>query len=353
MLRNGFAALALWGIAGAGPAAAGPFCTAADGQQHIDAGRLDAAVREFSCVIDAAPTEVEGYRGRIEAQLLLRRYSDAVRDYARVTAFVLPAHPDAATTILSGYGDRLGADPANVPALTGASFAHWWFFKYASAIQVLNDLLAVQPDDPYATLFRGSSRMLGGNNHAGGAADLEHAITLAPASPDVRFIVADAYTYGQPDAERALAEASLALAWGLDTPRVHAMLAAAHNTFGHEATAAWHTQRHISLVTTELVLTAPIAAGGTMTVPMAPGRVHEIPMTVAGGEAVAVRTRTNDYFDTILVLLAPNGTPVLGADDFQGYMAGFDWIAPAAGTYRLRATSFEAVATGGLKITRR
>ncbi len=37
-----------------------------------------------------AATQVEGYRGRIEAELLLGRYSDAVGDYARVTAFVLP-----------------------------------------------------------------------------------------------------------------------------------------------------------------------------------------------------------------------------------------------------------------------
>jgi len=77
MVRNVFAALALFSLAGAAPATAVPFCSAADGQQHIDAGRFEAAVQEFSCVIDAAPTAVEGYRGRIEAQLLLRHYSDA------------------------------------------------------------------------------------------------------------------------------------------------------------------------------------------------------------------------------------------------------------------------------------
>jgi hypothetical protein len=41
------------------------------GQAFIDEGRHERAIREFACVIAAQPTEVEGYRGRIEAELLL------------------------------------------------------------------------------------------------------------------------------------------------------------------------------------------------------------------------------------------------------------------------------------------
>jgi len=59
----------------AAPAAAAE-CTPEQGQLFIDQGRFDKAIREFSGVIDAEPTEVEGYRGRIEAELLVGRYSD-------------------------------------------------------------------------------------------------------------------------------------------------------------------------------------------------------------------------------------------------------------------------------------
>ena len=76
------------------PARAQPACSAEQAQVDIDQGRYKAAVKAFTCVIEAQPTEVEGYRGRIEAQLLLGRYSDALRDYARVTAGELPVHPD-------------------------------------------------------------------------------------------------------------------------------------------------------------------------------------------------------------------------------------------------------------------
>src|SRR5215207_1525876 len=68
-------------------------CTAVQGQMFIDGGRYEQAIREFECVIVEQPTDVEGYRGRVEAELLLGRYSDAVHDYQRMMAYVLPVHP--------------------------------------------------------------------------------------------------------------------------------------------------------------------------------------------------------------------------------------------------------------------
>lgn len=354
MLRSALAAFAAVSFLWISPAVAAPPCSVESGQQDIDAGRYESAIREFTCVIDAAPTEIEGYRGRIEALLLAGRYSDAVRDYALMAARVVPVHPDAMTVILAGYAERLAADPTSVPALTGASLAYWWNFQYSTAILRLNTLLEQRPSDVYGLLFRGSSRMLGGSHHLAGAADLEQAIALAPTSADVRFIVSDAYTYGQPDAERALAEATHALAWGLNTPRVQAILGAANNTLGHEAIAAAHVNTHITQVTGQLIATPPLAAGGTLDVSLVPYRTFEIPLPVTAGESIAVRTSNNQaFFDTILVVLAPDGTPVLGADDFVQYLAGFDWVPPASGAYRLRLTSFEGVGTGGVRITRR
>src|SRR5262245_29966859 len=129
-------ALTLGGVAGGSANAGDP--SPEQGQLYIDQGRYTQAIHEFTGVINAHPTDVEGYRGRIEAELLLGRYSDAVRDYQRIIAFVLPVHPDAKDTILAGYAARLAVAPENIPALTGASAALWWFFDYAQAIHVLN-----------------------------------------------------------------------------------------------------------------------------------------------------------------------------------------------------------------------
>jgi hypothetical protein len=131
------------------PLHAGPSCTTEQGQRFIDEGRYKQAISEFTCVIEAAPTEVEGYRGRIEAQLLLGQYSNSVRDYARVTAVVTPVHPDAQAIILAGYAARLDDAPNDIPALTGASFARWWFFDYLGAIHLLDELLDFEPASSY------------------------------------------------------------------------------------------------------------------------------------------------------------------------------------------------------------
>lgn len=329
-------------------------CSAGQGQQFIDAGDYTKAIKEFTCLIDLDPTAVEGYRGRIEAQLLLGEFAEAQRTYTRLTAFAEPVHPDAYQTIVAGYQARLALAPDAIVALTGLSFAHWYFFNYPATMHTISRLLDVESDNLYGNLFQGSSRLLHGTKRAEGVADLEKAIQLNPSSPDVRFIVADAYTYGYlPDAQRAFFEATNALQGGLNTPRVRAIRGASYNAFGNVPAAAAEIAIHFDLVTTELVATSPLTAGSTKTIGLVPGRAYEIPLPVTAGQTVAVATSSKDYWDTILVLLAPDGTPVLGADDTKGYFAGFEWVAPAGGTYKMRVAFFESVNTGDLLVTRK
>ena len=151
------------------------------GQALIDEGHYEQALREFTSSIEAEPTEADGYRGRAEAFLMLGRFADAYHDYyAGISALVLPVRPDAPNTIVSEYAERLSADPLSIPALTGASFAQWVFFDYSSAILLLDQLLAVRPDDVFGTLFRGSAQVLGGLSTVLGAADLERAMRARP-----------------------------------------------------------------------------------------------------------------------------------------------------------------------------
>lgn len=327
-------------------------CTAEQGQLLIDEARYRQAVKEFTCVITAQPTDVEGYRGRVEAQLLLGLYSDALRDFGRVTALVLPVDPDAASRILAGYETRLAADPHSVSALTGASFAFWWLFDYAQATHLLNDLLAEHPDDVFGNLFRGSSRLLRGATNAG-IADLTKAIALAPQNPHLHFIVADAYTYGLPDPQQAFVHAMLALNGGLDTPRVHAILAASYLAFGNLGAAVVHLERHVDLVTTEIAVAPSLLPADSLNVELAPGRTVEITVPAVAGTTISIATSSKDYWDTIAVLLAPDGTPVAGSDDANRYFAAFEWPAAQTANYRLRVTFFESLNSGVILVTRK
>ena len=118
-------------------------------------------------------------------------------------------------------------------------------------------------------------------------ADLDRAIALAPTSPDVRFTVADAYTYGSlPDPQRAFDEATFALQGGLDTPRIHAILGTSYFAFDDMSAAAVEFKIHFDLITTELVSTSPLAAGASLSLPLIAGRTYEIPLTASAGETL-------------------------------------------------------------------
>ena len=359
MSRRRFAAPGAWLVfvivalsVAAAPVAAAPDCSAAAGQGFIDQGQYDRAVSEFTCLIRADATSVDGYRGRMEAFLLMGRYADAVHDGARFTADVEPAHPDAQQTVTREYLDRLAARPSDIPALTGMTFARWWFFDYPAAIKYAGQLLDVQPAAVAGSLFRGSSRALHHVQTSRGAADLERALQLDGGNPSVHYIVADAYAYGFGDLERAYAEATIALDGGLDTPRVHAILGAALNSFGETAAAAEQIARHFELVTEQVVTVAPLQSGGSLALDLVPGRVVEIPIPAVAGQPIVITTSSKDYWDTIALLVAPDGTPVLGSDDVNGYFAAFTYVPAVTGTYELHVTFFESVITGVLNVTR-
>ena len=117
-----------------------------------------------------------------------------------------------------------------------------------------------------------------GTFRAEGAAYLDRAIALAPESPGVRFIVADACTYGNvPDPQRAFAEASFELAGDLNTPRVHAIFASAYFALSNQLAAAAEFRTHIELVTPQLVQAAPFTAGATLTLPRCSGGAAKFP----------------------------------------------------------------------------
>lgn len=329
-------------------------CTEASGQALIEQEQYELAIDEFSCVIVKAPTVIGGYRGRIEAKLLLDRFSDAVLDYQLVTALVIPADGTASTTVFDHYKTRLASQPNDLKALRGASFARWWYFDYAQAIHLTKRLLDLRPNDLYPNLFLGSSRLLGHKEKAKGVENIAKALMIDPANPHARFIVADAYTYGGlPDPQRAFDEASLALAMGLNTPRIHAILAASLNSFGDLGAAAAHVATSIDMVTAELVPGSPLSVGSTQILALVPGRTFAIPISAVAGQTISITTGSKEIWDTIAVLLAPDGTPVIGADDNIGYFAAFDLVAPATGVYTLRVTSFESVSTGAIKVTRK
>jgi hypothetical protein len=80
-----------------------------------------------------------------------------------------------------------------------------------------------------------------------------------------------------------------------------------------------------------------------------------MPLATIAGQPLSIVTDSpkKEISDTILVLLAPDGTPVLGSDDYKKSFAGFVWTAQETDVYRLRVTSFESVNTGEVSVARK
>ena len=106
-------------------------------------------------------------------------------------------------------------------------------------------------------------------------------------------------------------------------------------------------------MTTEIVQAPPLLAGGTLDVTLAPGRTVEIPVPAIAGNMITIATSSHDYWDTIAVLLALDGTAVTVSDDANAYFAAFAWPAAQTAVYRLRVTFFESVNSGVIRVTRK
>ncbi len=304
-----------------------------------------------NCLFGGMSLGLEVYRDRAEANLLAGAYSNALADYTRILALEVPVTPDSFDQILAIYNARLAANPDDLAALTGYSFAQWWIGDYPAAVTALDHLLELTPDNVYAILFRGSSRLFDGD--MGGEDDLARALELAPDSADAHFIVADAYVYAYWNPDRAFDEATTAKEMGLDTPRVNAILATVAFDRGDEALATQLFAEHIAGATSEYVETEPLAAGASLTLDFVPGRSYVIPVEAAAGETLTLLAASEaDGVDTMAVLLGPDGALVTSNDDHTDLNAGIIRQVEAAGTYTLLLGSFEGAATGEVVLSR-
>ncbi|MBL8147877.1 MAG: hypothetical protein JNL34_15980 [Anaerolineae bacterium] len=315
-------------------------------------GQPEVTPEATPCLTDAGALDVNAYRSRIEAALMAGSYSNALGHFTQMQKVVIPVIPDAFGQMLAAYETQVSANPDDLIALIGQSFAQWWVSDYDAASATTGHLLELLPDNVYATLFRGSSRLYAGD-FEGGEADIARALELAPNSADVHFIAADAYLYALGDIERAFEQAVAAYDLGLNTPRVNAILATAYMDQDNEAIATQFFADHIAGATSEYVDTEPLAAGTTITLAFVPGRTYRIPMEAEAGETLTLLAASEaDGVDTLAVLLGPDGTPVTSNDDYTDLNAGIVQQVDAAGTYTLVIGTFEGAGTGEVVLSR-
>ncbi len=322
------------------------------GQALLKAADYENAIADFTCAIEADKLNIGAYRGRIEALLLAGIYSEALRNYTEIAIHVIPETPNAVEQIIDAYRTTLDSDPENIILLTGYSFALWWVSDYEAALIEIEKILAVEPDNFYALMFHGSTSFFL-EDFETGERDFARVLELVPENADIHFVLADAYTYAVGDMEKALEHGLLASELGLDTARLNAILGTAYFYLGDEATAIPYFARHIERATVETIEQADLEKEQAITLNMIPGQTYRFLVEVAADETLKISTTSDtDAVDTIMVLLAADGTLVTGNDDSVELNAGFEKVIEEVGIYTLLLSSFEGAGTGEVNIIR-
>jgi hypothetical protein len=166
-----------------------------------------------------------------------------------------------------------------IPALTGASFACWCVFDFPAALHLLNDPLAVSPNNGCGNPFRGSSRLLKGyipcrRGSRSRSSDRPRARKSRCALYRRRRL--HVWECARPAA--CVRRSILRVSRWSEHATCSRHFASAYLALGNQLAAAAKFRTHIELVTTQVVQAAPFTAGATLTLPLVLGRSCKIPV---------------------------------------------------------------------------
>ena len=261
----------------------------ARGRAAVDAENFEQSIVDFSLYILLNPTDPRGYYLRALSYYTLQDLDSAVDDLTHGLRYS-EAIPELHASLLATRSEfyvLLGDDP--------------------SAITDLDALIAIRPS-PEAFAQRAILR-LSGSAFEEAVADLNEAIDLTTDSqPALYFYRAHA----QDALQNQRAAASDYLAW-------------------------------VNGIRQQTADEGPLESGGAVTLQMAQSRVYSIAFDADQGDEISVLVRAvAGDIDPLLVILAPDGTPLVGNDDARvgrdtnAVVIGYE--APSAGAYHLLVT---------------
>ncbi|MDX1993632.1 MAG: tetratricopeptide repeat protein [bacterium] len=151
------------------------------GEGALLEGDYAAAVEAFTCVIQLAPNDGEGYIQRSEAALLAGDYMMALSDRAYGLSLAGGSLDDS---VLDTYNQQVEENPDDTAPLTLRAF--YWLFQgdYARASEDLNAILKLDYDNTFAWLFRALTEQSEGTSE-NAETDLSRAAELGGENPSV------------------------------------------------------------------------------------------------------------------------------------------------------------------------
>lgn len=158
----------------------------------------------------------------------------------------------------------------------------------------------------------------------------------------------------QGDNENALADLTEAINLAPEDALYPLYRGLVQNALGNTAEAAADVIRYIELVESSRVDADPLTPGTPIRVDLGFGTVQAFPIEGQTGQRLTALAigEPADQTDPIIVLLDPDGTPLIADDDGTGTLGSLilDYVLPADGQYTLLVTSTPSQATGQIQI---
>jgi tetratricopeptide (TPR) repeat protein len=264
-------------------------------------GDLEQAIFDFSLFILLNPTDARGYYLRGITYFNNEDDEEALANYAQALRF----------------SEELPQLRANI--LTDRSQLYQTQNNPEAALADLNGVIELQPSSE-AYLQRGLFQ-LSASAFEEAVADLDSAIELAPQAQPALFLY------------RALAKEGLQ----------------------NQSDAASDYLAWINAINQQPMDEAALESGDTVTLSMSQSVVYRIPFQAKRGEEINMMARNvGGDIDPLLVILAPDGTPLVGNDDVllgrnpTSVVTGF--TAPQSGSYTVLVTHSISGYTGSVEV---
>jgi tetratricopeptide (TPR) repeat protein len=243
---------------------------------------LQSALKDFEASITAAPDLPDTYSRRARLYLLGGQYQDALKDYDKLIELA----------------------PDYSPAYSGRAFANARLGNTEQAVSDYDHLIELEPDNAGAYAERGILK-LGLTRYDAALVDMNAAIKLQPDDPSLYL-------------QRGIVNVAL----------------------NDQPAAAADYLEWIRKQETRSVDGDPLTPGESQVVQMRQGLSYELPFDASAGQKVTLTAtaRENAKTDPLIVLLDPDGKPILASDDIGAgsYDSAIkDFVIPANGTYTL------------------
>jgi tetratricopeptide (TPR) repeat protein len=320
------------------------------GQAAFAQGNYVQAVADYTCAVEVDPLNYQAYFGRGQASLFLGQVTE---DFYRVRLNA-PNATRLFRAAVEEYTAQIESNPADMIAYQLRAFTYWFTSQDEMALADYEQLLSLDPQNALFYALRGSSNLHIGNAE-NAAEDFDRALALDSDNAHIHRIIGASYAQTG-ETELALGYLNQAVELAPDDAFTYMFRAFVHEIHEDFDVSARDYARFIDLRARERTVEKTLQPDSEIVLPMTSGRVYEMPIEAKAGEVLTIWATSPRFdVDTLILLLGPDGEPLIGSGDIllfestNSLIEGF--AVPANGTYTLLVTHSGGGSEGEVEIS--